>query len=73
MFRVAQDQQPYFTLSSEIPPNLEGQVPVFISSRNRVVQLHPRTLGSLYVASYDSQAYGGGILTLSNPEGQIPV
>jgi hypothetical protein len=28
-----------------------------------VAQLYPRALGSLYVASYDSQGYGGGILT----------
>jgi hypothetical protein len=40
-------------------PNLEGQVPVFISPRNRVA----RALGSLFVASYDSQGSGGGILT----------
>jgi hypothetical protein len=44
-------------------PNLEGQVPVFISPRNRVAQLYPRALGSLFVASYDSQGSGGGILT----------
>jgi hypothetical protein len=45
-------------------PNLEGQVPVFISPRKRVAQLYPRTLGSLYAISYDLQGYGGGILTL---------
>jgi hypothetical protein len=44
-------------------PNLEGLIPVFISPRNRVAQLYPRALGSLCVASYDSQGYGGGILT----------
>jgi hypothetical protein len=44
-------------------PNLEGQVPKFISPRNRVAQLYPRALDSLFVASYDSQGYGGGILT----------
>jgi hypothetical protein len=42
-------------------PNLEGQVPVFISSRNRVAQLNPQALSSLFLASYDSQGYGGGI------------
>jgi hypothetical protein len=42
-------------------PNLEGQVPVFISLRNRVAQLYPQALGSLFVASYHSQGYGGGI------------
>jgi hypothetical protein len=31
--------------------------------RNRVAQLHPQAQGSLYVVSYDSQGYGGGILT----------
>jgi hypothetical protein len=36
-------------------PNVQGQVPVFISPRNRVAQLYPRALGSLSVASYDSQ------------------
>jgi hypothetical protein len=36
-------------------PNLEGQVPVFISPRNGVAQVYPRALGSLSVASYDSQ------------------
>jgi hypothetical protein len=44
-------------------PNLEGEVLVFISPRNRVAQLNPRALGSLPVASYDSQGYGGGIRT----------
>jgi hypothetical protein len=28
-----------------------------------VVQLYPRALGSIFVASYDSQGYGGDILT----------
>jgi hypothetical protein len=31
------------------------------TSRNRVVELYPQALGSLLVASYDSQGYGGGI------------
>jgi hypothetical protein len=37
-------------------PNLEGQVPVFISPRNRVAQLYPQALGSLSVAFYDFRA-----------------
>jgi hypothetical protein len=49
-------------------PNLEGQVPVFISPRNWVAQLYPRVLGSLSVASYDSQGSGGGILTRLHTE-----
>jgi hypothetical protein len=44
-------------------PSLEGQVPVFISPRNRVAQLHPHALGFLFVASYDSQGYDGDIRT----------
>jgi hypothetical protein len=46
-------------------PNLEGQVPVFIFPRNRVAQLYPQALGSLFVASYDSQGYGEDIRTPS--------
>jgi hypothetical protein len=38
-----------------------------------VAQLYPRALSSLYVVSYDSQGYGGGILTLPLPRGQVPV
>jgi hypothetical protein len=38
--------------------NLEGQVPVFISPRNRVAQLYPQALGSLFVVPYDSQELG---------------
>jgi hypothetical protein len=49
-------------------PNLEGQVPVFMSSRNRVAQLYLRALGSLFVASYDSQGCGRGILTRPHTE-----
>jgi hypothetical protein len=44
-------------------PNLEGEVPVFKSPRNRVARLYPQSLGFLFVASYDSQGYGGGIRT----------
>jgi hypothetical protein len=40
--------------------NMEDQVPIFISARNRVAQLYPQALGSLVVASYDSQGYDGG-------------
>jgi hypothetical protein len=38
-----------------------GQVPIFISTRNRVAQLYPQALGSFFVTSYDLQGYGGGI------------
>jgi hypothetical protein len=44
-------------------PNLEGQAPVFISTRNRVAQLYPQALGSHFVASYDSHGCDGDIGT----------
>jgi hypothetical protein len=43
--------------------NLEDQVPVFISPRNRVPQLYPRALGSLLSPLTARRDYGGGILT----------
>jgi hypothetical protein len=49
-------------------PNLEGQVPVFISPGKRVARLYPQALGSVFVASYDSQGYGGGIRPASTRE-----
>jgi hypothetical protein len=53
-------------------PNLEGQVSVFISPRNRLAQLYPRALGSFYVVPYESQGYGGGTLTLPQSGGSGP-
>jgi hypothetical protein len=44
-------------------PNLEDQVSVFMSASDRVAKLHPLAPGFLFVAFYDSQGYGGGILT----------
>jgi hypothetical protein len=44
-------------------PNLEGQVLVYMSPRNKVAQVYPRALGSCFVSSYDSQGYDGGIRT----------
>jgi hypothetical protein len=43
-------------------PNLEGQVPVFLSPRNRVAQLYAQALDFLFI-SYDSQGKCGGIRT----------
>jgi hypothetical protein len=50
-----------YCLRFKTPPNLVGQVPLFISPRARVAQLHPEALSSLFVASYDLQGYDGGI------------
>jgi hypothetical protein len=44
-------------------PNMEGQVPVIISPKNREAQFYPQELGSHFVTAYDSQGYGGGIRT----------
>jgi hypothetical protein len=51
----------FYDLTIRDSPDLECQVPVCISPRNRVARLHPQALGFLFVASYDSQGYGGGI------------
>jgi hypothetical protein len=37
-----------------------------------VTQLYPRAMASLSVASYDSQGYGGGIVTVPQPGGPGP-
>jgi hypothetical protein len=44
-------------------PNLGGQIPVFVSFMNRVVQLYPQVLDSLFVVCHNSQGYGGSIRT----------
>jgi hypothetical protein len=43
---------------------LQRKVFLFISPRNRVLQLYLQALGSLLVAFYDPKGYGGGIRTL---------
>jgi hypothetical protein len=50
------------------PPSREEDWPVIYSyksrrTRDHILLSHLRLLGSLFVASYDSQGYGGGILT----------
>jgi hypothetical protein len=44
-------------------PNAEVRVPVFISPKNRMAQLHFKALGSLFFASYDSMDYNENIRT----------
>jgi hypothetical protein len=39
---------------------VKEQMPVFMSSSDRVAQLYPQAPGSLFIAFYDSQGYGGG-------------
>jgi hypothetical protein len=50
----------FYCLGFEIP-KLEGEILVFISPRNRVAQLDPQALCSLFITSYDLQGYAVGI------------
>jgi hypothetical protein len=62
--RVPRDPWPYFTVSdSRLPQTWRDRSPIYTPTRNRVAQLYPQTLGSLFVASCNSQGYGGGIRT----------
>jgi hypothetical protein len=53
--RVPRNSWPHFAVQIRDSPNLEGQVTIFISPRNRVAQLYSQVLGSLSVASEDSR------------------
>jgi hypothetical protein len=61
--RIPRDSWPYFIFPDSIVHQPGGPGTRIYTSRNRVAQLYPQTLGSLFVASYDSQGYGGGIRT----------
>jgi hypothetical protein len=58
---ILRDSWPHFTASDLRLPNLEGLVPVFISPRSRVARLYPQVQASFFIASFESQGYGGGI------------
>jgi hypothetical protein len=60
--RVSRDWWPLLLSQSRGSPDLEGQVSVLISFRDKVARLYPQALGLLFVASYDSQGYGGELL-----------
>jgi hypothetical protein len=66
--RVQWDSWPHFTASDSRLPQPGRPGPVFISPRNRVDQLQPQALSSLFVGSYDSQGYGGVIRTRLHAE-----
>jgi hypothetical protein len=58
--RVPLDSWPYFTVLDFRQP--EGPEPrIYIHHPENGGQLYPQALGSLFVASYDSHDYGGGI------------
>jgi hypothetical protein len=53
-------------------PNMEDQVPVFITPRNKVARLYPQALVSLSIASYDLQGFGGRYTDLGRPPQKTP-
>jgi hypothetical protein len=55
---------PYFTVSDSRLPQSGGPGSPIYFPRNRVARLCLQALGFLFVASYDSQGYGGGIHSL---------
>jgi hypothetical protein len=52
-----------YWLRLETPPTWRARCPYLCPTQNRVAQLYPQALGSLFVVSYDSHGYGGGIPT----------
>jgi hypothetical protein len=50
----------FYCLRFETPPTWRPRSPNY-TPRKRVARLYPQALGSLFVASYDSQDCGGGI------------
>jgi hypothetical protein len=59
--RVPRDSWPDFTVSDSRLSKPAGPGPRIYIPRDRVAQLYPQELGSLFLASYYSQGYGGGI------------
>jgi hypothetical protein len=59
--RVLRDSWPDFSVLDSRLPQPGGLDPVFISHRKRAARLYPLALDSFFVASWDSQGYGGGI------------
>jgi hypothetical protein len=55
---VPQDSWPYFTVSDSKLPQLAGPRHRIYIPRNRMARLYPQALGSLLVASYNSQVSG---------------
>jgi hypothetical protein len=53
----------FYCLRFEIPPTWKARSPYLYPPRKRVTQLYPQALGSIFVASYDSQGYSGVIRT----------
>jgi hypothetical protein len=61
--RVTRDSWPYFTLSDSRLPQPGGAGPRTYIPQDQGSPILPLGTGFLFVASYDSQGYGGGIRT----------
>jgi hypothetical protein len=61
--RVTWDSRPYFTLSDSRLPQPGGAGSGIYIPQELDGSVYPQELGSLFVDSYDSQGYGGGIRT----------
>jgi hypothetical protein len=58
---IPRDSWPYFSVSDSRLPQPGGPGPgIYILQEQGGPGIYPQTLGSLFVASYDSQGGGGG-------------
>jgi hypothetical protein len=72
-FRIPRDSWPYFTVSdSRLPPTWRARSPYLYPPGTGWLQLYPKALGFFFVASCDSQGYGGGIGTPSSRGSLLP-
>jgi hypothetical protein len=62
-FRILRDSWPSFTVSDSRLLQSGGLGFHIYTPQNRVAQLYPQAPGSLFVASYDLQGYGGSFRT----------
>jgi hypothetical protein len=61
--RVPRDSRPYFTVPDSRLLQPGGPGPYIHIPQEQGGPVIPQALGSLFIASYDSQDYGGGIVT----------
>jgi hypothetical protein len=57
----------FYCLRFEIPTAWRPRFPYLYPPKDRVFQLYPQALGSIFIVSYGSQGYGGGIRIQSVP------
>jgi hypothetical protein len=62
-----------YSLRFETPPTWRARYSYLYPPRNMVAQLYSQTLGSIFVASYNSQGCGGDIRTRLNTRTQAPI